>query len=360
MDAAAHCDSDRVKALMAQIPSGDRQLAARIHFLGIWATWWVNGPVAASSRMGDVDLRAPWWSAVERSGLTYLSTLRDLIAGEIATDTWNPANPLAIELDLSAGLPACEALINGQSGRFIVDTGAPSTLLTRTFADRAALATGLNGRVAFDGGGIPLTVYPAIAHQVSIAGSVVQGAVIDVADLPATFPYDGVLSPQSMWRRQRLLLDGPGRTLTVGAMVDSHELPWSGDITWVEGVPHVFARMSGKWLAMLVDTGAGANLITEETADELGMEEHERGTTFRSPTAAGHATIRRGRRLAAAVGSAPEEEMEFAVKRMTRPEAQVFPSPLQGYLGQTWFRQRRVLFDADCRSLRFSSAVSVP
>jgi len=357
--AAATLDVAALRDLEASLPRAGDAGAHRLRFLAVWSSWWTEGPLVAAHRARGLQADGAAWTVHERQALAYLQALGDLHVrrrdlSAAARTASHASGPGQIAIRVHGALPVLVARFHGVEGRFVLDTGAPGNLVTTAYAQRAGLEPAPGGRTVYDGGGSSIKLRPAIASEVAFAGAPpVVDAVIDVADLGPRFPFDGLISPQALWRGLDLCLDGPALQLRIGPIAarSVHEAP----LRWVEGQPYVLASAGGRTLHMLLDTGAGGNLLMDDAARSLQLAVDPGAGTVRSATAAGFATIQAGGSLRVRIGTAPEEALHYAVKRRGPPAPACFASPLQGYLGWPWIAQRETLLPADRRILHFSA-----
>jgi hypothetical protein len=359
--AAACLDRSALDRLEAALPPPDDPSTGRLRFLPLWSLWWTDGPLAACARVHELeDLRVDW-SPHEGDAIRYLQALNAQVHGRrgpmAPVPQAGPGNATAVlPLDKLGALPVLVGRCQGVEGRFVLDTGAPGCLVTRAFAERAGLVAASAARGTFDGSGQALALHPAIAAELSFEGALpLSDVLMDVADFEAQLPFDGLVSPQTIWRGCDLYLDGPAATLRLGPPgSQGAHLPYEATLTWCEGQPFVQAQTAEGSLMLLLDTGAGGHLVMDDVAPGVGLSVRPSDPAVLSPTAAGHAVIHPGGMLALRIGNAPEASLRFGVKRRGPALPQCFPSPLQGYLGMPWLDGREVCLLADRRSLRFS------
>jgi hypothetical protein len=249
-----------------------------------------------------------------------------------------------VPLTLDAGLWWVEATINGVAGRFILDTGAPSSVLTPQFARRAGIAPAGPERPVYDGAGLSAPLCPARADRVAVGDWLGRGLPLAILPLAAPLATDGIFAPFDLFGHTSLTIDGPGGELRVGA----HGAPPGSCLVplfWSEGQASVRARCGRTPLWLLLDTGAGALVLVADAAARACIVGD--GTGFRSHTALGGVGIDRAGRcqLVLAPSLAP---LDLPVYLKARPPGPPRPLPrlVDGYLGLSFFRTHVVHFPA--------------
>ncbi len=322
-------------------------------FLAVWTLFWSHGAAAALARLADLPARADALPASWREIVGYLDALRALRPADESERRAGLPPLCRIESEPLGALAMIRLAVEGRTGRFVVDSGAPGCLLSAGFARAAGLAVGAAARSAYGGGGERLPLHPAVARRIEGPGFRLSGVALDVAELSGDLGVDGIVSPLALWRGRPLWFDGPGGALLVGDPPDAARPPFSAPLIWSEGSPLLPARVGNTPLRLLLDSGAGANLLTRETVAALGLDGEAEALTV-SPTAAGSTAIYPGGRLELAVGTAPPERFDYLVKPAVEAPLPVYPGLTEGYLGQPWFRVRRLRVAAERTSVSFS------
>jgi hypothetical protein len=243
---------------------------------------------------------------------------------------------------------------------FIVDTGAPTTVISRRFADRVKLAYPTDiAAQSHDGAGIAVKLFPAVLSSLKWGEIEVENVPAHVLELPENFKIGGILSPQDMLRGMAFEVDGPGhqvRTLdtqqaaawAAGAGHPVHEVPlrWAGGNLLVDSRANELVS-----LPFLLDSGAGHSGLCEEALRAQGAS-LDGGVEASSATAAGHSQVRSGISGTLRVGDEPAHPTSLFVTACPGDgSAQLSKS---GYVGRTWFSERRVYFPSDRRRLLFT------
>jgi predicted aspartyl protease len=244
---------------------------------------------------------------------------------------------------------------------FIVDTGAPTTVLSAEYAREAGIKFDeTNYKESQDGSGSKIKLYPAVLEELAVGSAVARNCPVHVMELSKRLGVKGIISPFDSFRgsftefdmRASVLRIRPPHSLS--QWLNEVEAPtWSEEVLWNEGSPSVRVELLKEHQSFfLIDSGAGANLLCAEFCRQVGLDFGE--PHAESTTAAGQTTIYRGHFANLSVGGSSERLTEFLVKHCEETTDKLFPSMFDGYLGVPWFKGRRVAFSADGRFFYFT------
>ncbi len=365
---AAQCrDSGRLKAI---IESGGVDLIrsdAALHYALVVSLCWtigLDGARAEIIRLSGQDLGAlpADWRANASHLLGFVRLLGDC-AAQITCEGESQADFLQDQ-----PIPVIRASVNGQpEALFIVDTGAPTTVLDRQYAIASGVRFDMdNPKIAQDGAGNRIPLYPAVLDCLKVARAVAQHCPVHVMDFGDRMHVQGILSPLDSFSGLLIEFDFINHLLR---MAPAEQFPeWEGvagpgissqNLIWNEGSPSVPVRLLSRIEAkFLVDTGAGANIICFELARELGLKPNSQGVV-KGPTAAGEMPVYPLVSGELAIADSCEVAVPFMVNECPETVVRVFPRMKDGYLGVPWFQGRRVTFSPDARTMFFTPRISL-
>lgn len=243
---------------------------------------------------------------------------------------------------------------------FIVDTGAPSTLLSHSFCRRAGLVRLRSRRMVRDASGFEIELSPVPLGEFVVAGTRVRGTVADAA--PIRFPLDvsGIFSPCDLLPSAAVELDfvaGRMRVLPEEAIRN-----WTSNIrkpiytvplVWDDGNMFVSVR-AGKGTGWFVfDTGASSILVTRPFAPEAGWV-RTAATVSYTRTAAHRTRIFGSLRTKVSLGAERPRAVKLVVRGQRATSPRAAPLRVAGWLGVPWMKGRRILFERSGRCLRYS------
>lgn len=234
---------------------------------------------------------------------------------------------------------------------FIVDTGAPTTVISKRYAERVHLAYRTDvAALASDAAGNRVELRPALVGLVKWGDIEVENAPAHVLELPESFKVGGILSPQDLLRDAAFEVDGPRRVLRIVAEPDPRA-DRSAALLWEGGNFYVEARANDlPPLPFLLDSGAGANGVCEETLRAAGRS-LDGGDVAASATAGGAAAVRTGIEGTLSVADEPQQATSLFMQACPREEGSAVVKA--GYVGAPWFWERRVIFARDRRRVTF-------
>jgi len=256
----------------------------------------------------------------------------------------------SVALDLTHGLPLVKARVDDRAeGWFVLDSGAPHALLAEAWVQRngLALVSGIAHHVE-DGSGNQIDAVTTRVGSVAL-GAVARDVPAIVAALPPGLEVAGILSPLDLFPEHAIAFDFAQGRLTVsdGLVAERYAVP----LFWEAGVPLLPARAMGRPAFLMLDTGAGGEILCEDFARTVDLVASARATTN---SAAGEIPIGLADDVAFAVSDSPEELLPIAIKpcRSSGPDVNYIGQ--DGLLGMGWMRGRRLLVSANRRGLSFS------
>lgn len=171
--------------------------------------------------------------------------------------------------------------IDGQDATMLLDTGAETTTVTPAAAERLGLPADGKQPSMLRGVSGNVRSQNVLVRELSLGGQVVRAAKsAGVGDLP---PFPGVSPPVAGLLGADVLagfeaeIDLPGRTLTLYRAVGCNGFtPWpqAAAVPFRKqrgGLVILDARVDGRRVRAMLDTGARTTLITRETAETLGV-----------------------------------------------------------------------------------------
>jgi hypothetical protein len=248
------------------------------------------------------------------------------------------------------GLLTVPVAVNGRPGRFALDTGAPTSVVTSAFATRASMRRAEQAaREVRDGSGGTLRAVPAVADELLVGELARRPAALTMLELPPALGLDGLLSPWDFARGLDFVVDAAARSLRLGSAASGEErqVARAMALCWVEGVPRVRAGVGNEpaiiWTRALVDSGAVGNVLCSHLASRL---RHPVAETSAGLGAGGTVTMRHGQALMVRVDEAEAEPMPVLVKRCAADPSALVAEPAGVVLGLPWLRSAPLRFPA--------------
>lgn len=266
-----------------------------------------------------------------------------------------------IPIKLQQGLTTIKASVNElPPAIFILDTGAPSSILNRAYCRRVGLPCPEDGgRTARDAAGNPMELVPMRVDRLGFDGLVIRNWLVEAAMLSPNFQVAGVLSVFDTFQGSSFELDFAAMRLRAGASVEPPERgSWSAlRHTWDGGKCFLWALINGAaegWF--LLDSGAAGNLVTPALATLLypGREETE---TISSPVAAGRMAVQTGFTAKLKVEGAQESEEKFSIAELRADPDELLPLETHGVLGMPWMQGQRLFFPASRQQVLLMSSL---
>lgn len=236
-------------------------------------------------------------------------------------------------LDYSDGPLRISARVNGTEGRFILDTGASTSVIAPDFAARARVAADGPERIVWDGAGASGVFVSARADHFEAGTWWARNVPLDILEMNTALDVDGILSPFDLIGRKTMTFDGPGSRLVIGQEDVGPDVP----VFWSEGVPSI--RVSGRQgnCLMLLDTGAGGTVMISDRLEQ---------SNFETATAIGSARIARLGEITLTPEGCPPFTDTLYAKPRSPTRFRPLPRLFDGYLGTTWFGRYQVTFPA--------------
>ncbi|MBX7116759.1 MAG: retroviral-like aspartic protease family protein [Myxococcaceae bacterium] len=255
--------------------------------------------------------------------------------------------------------------VNGNPAEpFIVDTGAPMTVISKRYADRVKLPyrTDVADR-STDAAGNSVVLNPILLQTLKWGEVELETAPAWVLELPENFKVGGILSPQDVLRGTAFEFDGPARAIQTHGVQDVPT--WSkatgvpthlATLQWNGGNFYVFTQAADlPALPFLLDSGAGGNGVCAEPLAKRGKT-LDGGTVVSSSTAAGSNQVRTGLEGNFQVEAEPTRQSTLFVSACPQDADSVIQK--SGYVGAPWFWSRRVFFPVERRTIAFTVPVA--
>jgi len=315
---------------------------------GALALFWTEGASSAKAWLTAScnDPRLPTSDSKRKKACAHLTFAAVSDANHLKTGGRGPFLPgqkLFIAMVSINGLPA---------EPFIVDTGAPMSVISKRYAERVGLPFNTASmHLAEDAAGTKVELFPTVLDSVTWGEIVVEHVPVQVLQLPDNFKVGGLIAPQDLLRGTAFEMDGPSaslRTLDGAAFESSLErVP----LLWDEGNLFVMTEAASlASLPYLLDSGAGGNGVCDEALATSGAS-LDGGSGAASGTAGGTQAVRVGLSAPFRVGREAPAPTSLFTASCPRRDSGLQKS---GYVGAPWFWQRRVFFPADRKTLSFS------
>lgn len=337
------------------------------------------GTCRAQSDLAEVALAARWTLGLHGARRTLAHASRCLDANHPQAERISAfasaaihASPIRLTFDRGLSrigapwlptwpVPVVNASINDLPVEpFIFDSGAPTTLLSTGFCDRAGLTLLQNTRFTHDASGNEFPIHPVPLHALSFAGVRIHGVVADAAPLQSALSVAGILSPVDILSAASIELDFASRRLRLirEVNVDSWSARMGGQvhsapIAWHDGAMFVQAMVGKRSGHFLFDTGASATLLARKFACQMGFPPSTEAVahTF----AAVHSAALFGS-LSADVSVATERPrpLTLTVRNDRVDDERQAPIATDGWLGVSWMTGRQILIERGGRRLHFT------
>jgi predicted aspartyl protease len=253
--------------------------------------------------------------------------------------------------------------VNGRGPfTFVLDTGASSTLVTPEMAELLGLERGEKKRATGARGETEVVL--SKAESIEVAGETVKNAEVAIRDLRILTQaigeqVDGDLG-YSFLRRFAITIDYPEQFFSLTRTTDgvsSSASPHKEETRFRLANPEkplilIPVRFNdGGQSELILDTGAGATVLSPELARSLGVQSEGEIPM----TGAGD-----GAKLMGAVGAVPSltigpakiENLQVLVADMFGPLSKVVGTKLEGIVGHNFLRNFRVTIDYPRQTLR--------
>lgn len=334
------------------------------HYLLLRSLYWTLGLATAAEELDRFPPRARAELGEDaRRDLAHMSALARLVSG---AEVCRSSGESTTRLDLlpKPNLPKVPIAVNGRPVEpFIVDTGAPTTVLGAASCRRWGVAYSEEPyRLSKDGAGKPVRLFPALAEQIGLGDVVVSRCPVHVLDLPDGLEAAGILSPQDTFRGFAVELDLRGGTLrltqnlSLGVWQQRLQEPsWRSKLHWNDGNLMVPVTIDGEADGFfLFDSGAGADILCTHFAQRLSASVVEDGVEISGITAGSRARHQSGHPGTLAVHPAPPRPTHFLLKDCDGDSELIAPLIKDGYVGLPWMEGRRLLLASDGRAVAFT------
>jgi predicted aspartyl protease len=358
-------DCDQLRTLFASTQADLLRRDARLHCIAALDLYWTCGLQAAASEL-EAACGGPGLPARHRlrRQCCALAELARHSAGVVGAVTVH--GTASIPLAGSRTFPVIRASVNGlPEDSFILDTGASTSVLTRSYCDRHGIPYLKDCPFPVtDSAGNEIEAYPALVDRIEIANVIVRNWAVNVIELSPKIQVAGIVSPLETFRGMAVELDMRSREFRlhlqpVPADWLAGEQVRTTPLAWDEGKSFVQATIDGKaegWF--LLDSGAAGNSITPGFARALGIDPAA-SQPFASVTAGGVGQATVGPVVSVAVGDSRPARLEFFIMEPVPddPDAEE-PLVSSGFLGVPWMNNRKLLWPPDRRSLLFTEPSS--
>lgn len=202
-----------------------------------------------------------------------------LAAGDAGACRYVPVAKLPLVFGRSP-LPLVTGSLQGEPATLLVDTGAYTTLLTRTGVERLGIPIHASGNYTSGVGGNAV-VYAARLRDFAI-GPVHSGPIVlPVLGNSTKLPFDAIFGADSMRKLDMELAlkekfvqffepNGCDDTFLAYWDKDAMEIPFGG--TEMEpNKPRFIVELNGKKLEAMIDSGATTTAVTREVAERMGL-----------------------------------------------------------------------------------------
>ncbi len=359
-------DCDRLRALFASTQAGILRRDARLHCIAALDLYWTCGLEKAALELeaacGGPGL--PAGHPLRRQCCALAELARQAAGLLVGAVTAN--GTVSVPLACSRMFPVTRASVNGLAAdSFILDTGASTSVLTRSYCDRHGIPYLKDYPFPVtDSAGNEIEAYPALVDRIDFGDAVVRNWAVNVIELSPKIQVAGIVSPLETFRGMAVELDMRSREfrLHLGTRPEDRlasEQVRTAPLMWDAGKAFVQAMIDGKaegWF--LLDSGAAGNSITPDFGRALGIDPAAR-QPFASVTAGGIGQATAGSILSVTVGDSRPAQSEFFIMEPAPddPDAEE-PLVSSGFLGVPWMANRSLLWPPDRRALLFTEPSS--
>jgi len=292
----------------------------------------------ASAAIGMETRHDDRWSAIDRRRV------------EAAVALGRPARTLQVGSTpflFEQAIPIITAELNGKSGYFIVDTGAPHSALSQSWCRRNGthFAPGVDHEVD-DGAGRAIAA-TTVRIETLVAGGVAADVPAIMFNFPGELDVAGILSPLDAFPGVPITLDYVRKRFATG---EDGPNGCCVALFWEGGVPLVHAKIADADAILLLDSGAGGELLCESFADRFATTQLIEASTS---NAAGMLPIRIGLELPLSIGGQDPRPHSFALMDCAGTGSDTDLIGHDGIVGGGWMAGRRITIDADRLHLRW-------
>lgn len=333
LNAGARNDKDALSSIVQQAAHAE-EIDPDYIFLIDWLSLWTFGPSWQSPLPRVVPSIQAW-----QAEAVWMHKRRSLACSFIRDHTGE------VEISDEPGPVKITASINGESGTFILDSGAPTSIVTPTFARIAKLQQSGEQRVVYDGAGIASSMCTAKANEIEIGNWTGKNCCIDILKLNDELPVAGIFSPFELFHGLSITYELNQNRLRIGSTPDDVQFLSCQPLYWAEGAASVKVCVQDKPLFALIDSGAGGFVMMQDSADQVGLTKNSR-KNLQSATAFGSVSIADFHVTTIKIPALETFEDRVYVK--PRPTERIRPLPrlVDCYLGTSWLKKHIVHFPA--------------
>jgi hypothetical protein len=333
-------DVECIGRLVNENPNG-AVLRPEIHFAVTWSVFTTMGVSGFLANPGFIDVRSPqelptrWRQDLEQ--LQYwVSCLRTCKTPEISRE-------FSIPLLDNQPIPIMRVRIAGEDLWFVLDTGAPTSVLSAVTARRLGIKfEGNPVRQSFDGSGNPIQLFAAVVDSISIGPIVFQEQPVNVASFSADLRVGGIVSPQDLFRQCGYEIDWRNRILTLKPSGSTLSAKASGagsypiQVFWQNNVPLLPGRFANGTHLLIADSGAGTNLIDLAIARQLNCD-FDKLQPIVTTSLTHSVELLEGLQIDVSTPSLPHRDYPFMVRPEYEDAEGLLPKCDCGCLGVQWF-----------------------
>ncbi len=308
-------------------------------------------------KVGNNRIRLAWASIAHLRANKYLVFL--IVCLLLALNLWgnNPAigTPIILPIHLVGKSVFVEATVNGKTGYYLFDSGAPNLILNSQYFqndDALLIETGLMG---FNGEA--LTTKSLWVKAFSLGGISFESnyaLLIDLSPMERIkhIRIDGIIGYEvikyMVWKldfdRKELQLMPSIAQHTSSPPTDSIDLYFSGHI------PYIKVNLSGKRLRLGIDTGAERNLLQDKLLDSACFR--QRGLLRMAGLTADEQRLRVGFVSNFSAGNLQADSLEVALADLRQFNAEL-PTRLDGLLGISFLKGHHIAISYQQSKLYF-------
>ena len=262
-----------------------------------------------------------------------------------------PGDGVTVPMQDMGGRPVVEVKINGKGPyRFILDTGAVTTVVSDELSRELSLSTPAGMQVAAVGGGTPPVI--VVIHDLRVGDALLTDMIAAVMPLGGLLKGDnaprGVLSAAS-FPGYLLTYDYPGRRISIKkGILDSADSRSIFQYTEEQVLPTVPLRIAGHDTQVHLDTGSGFGLtlpVKFLTELPLASQPKEAG---RVRTGGGEFTVS----IARVDGTIELGKYKLDLDEVRFSDVRPGPGPAPGNIGYEVLRHFVVTLDSKNRRIR--------
>lgn len=298
--------------------------------------------------------------------LLLLSLAARAHAGDAGSCRYVPIGELPITLAAGSQEPLIEGAINGDHASMLVDTGADTSLMMRSAAEKRGIPFDSTGQYLYGVGGASQSF--VVRLRDFSAGPTHSGkmAMQLVGDTSMTkVAYDAIIGAEFLLQAD-MEFSLSGKVLKFYRPNDCRDTflaYWDRDAMEIPFTkseehhrnPHFDVTINGKTFTAMIDSGSAASFIVQNAAERAGVSTSAPGVTPASRISGiGNATLDRWNATFASFTLGSETIQNAAIGIMAMP--QTGRLPVDVILGRDFLRSHRVLFAMSQQRLYVSYA----